>query len=167
VQNAALAAGLAIATGAEPGANIRGAGTPHRRQTGRLELVGDRNGAPVFIDYAHKPDALKKALASLRPYAKGKLTVVFGAGGDRDTCASGRSWAASPSEGADRSSSPTTIRAARIPAANRAAILADAPEAHRSRRSRRRDPLSNRGSQERRRPARSPAKGHETGQIVG
>src|SRR6185437_10388340 len=37
------------------------------------------------IDYAHKPDALKKALEALRPYAIGKLVVVFGAGGDRDT----------------------------------------------------------------------------------
>ena len=43
------------------------------------------NGAPIFIDYAHKPDALKKALEALRPYAKGRLIVVFGAGGDRDT----------------------------------------------------------------------------------
>ncbi len=43
-----------------------------------------QNGAPIFIDYAHKPDALAKALAALRPYASGKLIVVFGAGGDRD-----------------------------------------------------------------------------------
>ena len=35
---------------------------------GRLELVGDRNGAPIFVDYAHKPDALAKALEALRPY---------------------------------------------------------------------------------------------------
>ena len=42
------------------------------------------NGAPVFVDYAHKPDALAKALQALRPYAKRKLVVVFGAGGDRD-----------------------------------------------------------------------------------
>ena len=51
---------------------------------GRLELVGERNGAPIFVDYAHKPDALAKALEALRPYAKRKLVVVFGAGGDRD-----------------------------------------------------------------------------------
>jgi UDP-N-acetylmuramoyl-L-alanyl-D-glutamate--2,6-diaminopimelate ligase len=84
VQNAALAAGLAIATGAEPARTF--AALEHLTGAkGRLELVGDRNGAPIFIDYAHKPDALKKALVSLRPYAKGKLTVVFGAGGDRDS----------------------------------------------------------------------------------
>ena len=35
---------------------------------GRLELVGERNGAPIFVDYAHKPDALAKALQALRPY---------------------------------------------------------------------------------------------------
>ena len=51
---------------------------------GRLERVGERNGAPIFVDYAHKPDALAKALQALRPYAKRKLVVVFGAGGDRD-----------------------------------------------------------------------------------
>ena len=38
---------------------------------GRLELAGTRNGAPIFIDYAHKPDALSKALEALRPYVKG------------------------------------------------------------------------------------------------
>jgi len=52
---------------------------------GRLELAGSKNGAPIFIDYAHKPDAMAKALASLRPYTSGRLVVVFGAGGDRDT----------------------------------------------------------------------------------
>ena len=51
---------------------------------GRLELVGHRSGAPIFVDYAHKPDALAKALDALRPYVKRRLVVVFGAGGDRD-----------------------------------------------------------------------------------
>ena len=49
---------------------------------GRLELAGSKNGAPIFIDYAHKPDAMAKALASLRPYTSGRLVVVFGAGGE-------------------------------------------------------------------------------------
>ena len=46
---------------------------------GRLELAGERDGAPVFVDYAHKPDALAKALEALRPYVNGRLVVVFGA----------------------------------------------------------------------------------------
>ncbi|HEY4983198.1 MAG TPA: UDP-N-acetylmuramoyl-L-alanyl-D-glutamate--2,6-diaminopimelate ligase [Pseudolabrys sp.] len=84
VQNAAVAAGLAIATGAAP-ERVFAALEKLTGAKGRLELVGARNGAPIFIDYAHKPDALAKALAALRPYTTGKLVVVFGAGGDRDT----------------------------------------------------------------------------------
>jgi UDP-N-acetylmuramoyl-L-alanyl-D-glutamate--2,6-diaminopimelate ligase len=83
VQNAGIAAGLAIATGAEPGP-VFSALEKLVGAKGRLEITGTHNGAPIFIDYAHKPDALKKALESLRPYARGKLVVVFGAGGDRD-----------------------------------------------------------------------------------
>jgi UDP-N-acetylmuramoyl-L-alanyl-D-glutamate--2,6-diaminopimelate ligase len=83
VQNAGIAAGLAIATGAEPGP-VFAALEKLVGAKGRLEITGTHNGAPIFIDYAHKPDALKKALESLRPYARGKLVVVFGAGGDRD-----------------------------------------------------------------------------------
>ena len=83
IENAVVAAGLAIATGATPSRSsasleqLEGA-------KGRLERVGEVNGAPIFVDYAHKPDALAKALQALRPYAPGKLIVVFGAGGDRD-----------------------------------------------------------------------------------
>ena len=83
VENALLAAGLAITTGSDPAAvfpalaHLKGA-------KGRLELVGEKRGAPIFVDYAHKPDALAKALEALRPYAGNRLTVVFGCGGDRD-----------------------------------------------------------------------------------
>ena len=84
VQNAAVAAGLAIATGSEP-ARVFAALEHLTGAKGRLELAGSYRGAPIFIDYAHKPDALAKALAALRPYASGRLIVVFGAGGDRDT----------------------------------------------------------------------------------
>jgi UDP-N-acetylmuramoyl-L-alanyl-D-glutamate--2,6-diaminopimelate ligase len=53
---------------------------------GRLDLAGTaRAGAPIFIDYAHTPDALAKALDALRPYVERRLVVVFGCGGDRDT----------------------------------------------------------------------------------
>ena len=52
---------------------------------GRLQLVArHRSGAPVYVDYAHKPEALETVLATLRPFARGKLVVVFGCGGDRD-----------------------------------------------------------------------------------
>ncbi len=57
---------------------------------GRLELAGSKKltgtevGAPVFIDYAHTPDALENAIKALLPYKQGKLVVVFGCGGDRD-----------------------------------------------------------------------------------
>ncbi|MCA3560425.1 MAG: UDP-N-acetylmuramoyl-L-alanyl-D-glutamate--2,6-diaminopimelate ligase [Aestuariivirga sp.] len=84
VSNALIAAGLVLATGGDE------AQTMHALQSlkgakGRLELVGrTAAGAPVFVDYAHKPDALENALASLRPYTRGRLFVVFGCGGDRD-----------------------------------------------------------------------------------
>jgi UDP-N-acetylmuramoyl-L-alanyl-D-glutamate--2,6-diaminopimelate ligase len=56
-----------------------------RGARGRLDLAGTtRAGAPIFIDYAHTPDALAKALEALRPYVRNRLTVVFGCGGDRD-----------------------------------------------------------------------------------
>src|SRR5262249_7950984 len=83
VENALVAAGLVIATGSEPAAAF--AALVHLKGArGRLELVGERKGAPIFVDYAHKPDALAKALEALRPYARGRLVVVFGCGGDRD-----------------------------------------------------------------------------------
>ncbi|MGE3528239.1 MAG: glutamate ligase domain-containing protein, partial [Methyloceanibacter sp.] len=56
-----------------------------RGARGRLDLAGTgRGGAPIFIDYAHTPDALAKALDALRPYVERNLVVVFGCGGDRD-----------------------------------------------------------------------------------
>ncbi|MCB1509448.1 MAG: UDP-N-acetylmuramoyl-L-alanyl-D-glutamate--2,6-diaminopimelate ligase [Hyphomicrobiaceae bacterium] len=81
--NAALAAGLALATGEQPDAVFEALGKL-KGVNGRLEVVGVVNGAPVIVDYAHKPDALAAALGALRPFATGRLISVFGCGGDRD-----------------------------------------------------------------------------------
>ena len=53
---------------------------------GRVELAARHpNGAPIYVDYAHTPDALATVLTALRPHVAGRLVVVFGCGGDRDT----------------------------------------------------------------------------------
>jgi UDP-N-acetylmuramoyl-L-alanyl-D-glutamate--2,6-diaminopimelate ligase len=84
VSNALVAAGLVLAAGGDEKIVIH-ALSSLKGAKGRLELVGrGKGGAAVFVDYAHKPDALENALASLRPYTKGKLHLVFGCGGDRD-----------------------------------------------------------------------------------
>jgi UDP-N-acetylmuramoyl-L-alanyl-D-glutamate--2,6-diaminopimelate ligase len=164
VQNAAVAAGLAIATGAEP-ARVFAALEKLVGAKGRLELAGSKNGAPIFIDYAHKPDALKKALEALRPYASGKLTVVFGAGGDRDAGKRpimGRIAA----ENADRVIVTDDNPRSEPPAAIRAAILAAAPGAteigDRAQAIRAGIEALQKGD-----VLLIAGKGHETGQIVG
>ena len=82
--NALVAAGLAAATGT-PVAKALGALEQLKGAPGRLDLVGTApNGAPVYVDYAHKPDALENVLASVRPFTTGRVIVVFGCGGDRD-----------------------------------------------------------------------------------
>ena len=83
VSNALVAAALCIAAGS-PAEAVFQALEKLEGVPGRLQLVGRQNGAPVFIDYAHKPDALDKALKALRPFVRGRLIVVFGCGGDRD-----------------------------------------------------------------------------------
>ena len=82
--NALVAAGLAIATGsrADEVFDALGRLQPVR---GRLERAAiTASGAPVYVDYAHTPDALSAAIAALRPHLAGRLITVFGAGGDRD-----------------------------------------------------------------------------------
>jgi UDP-N-acetylmuramoyl-L-alanyl-D-glutamate--2,6-diaminopimelate ligase len=82
--NALAALGLVVATGGDVGRAVAAlaslSGAP-----GRLQLVArHKSGAPVYVDYAHKPEALETVLQTVRPFAKGKLVVVFGCGGDRD-----------------------------------------------------------------------------------
>lgn len=164
IENALVAAGLVIATGGDA-ARVFAALEYLEGAPGRLELVGERNGAPVFVDYAHKPDALAKALEALRPYTRRKLVVVFGAGGDRDA---GKRplMGAIAAENADtviitddnpRSENPASIRAAIMAAAKGAKDIGDRAEAIRAAIAglQQGDALLIAG------------KGHETGQIVG
>src|SRR5580692_853604 len=136
IENAVVAAGLAIGTGSAPD-EVFAALEQLEGAKGRLERVGEYQSAPIFIDYAHKPDALAKALQALRPYAKRKLVVVFGAGGDRDA---GKRplMGAIAAENADdvivtddnpRSENPHTIRAAILAAAKGAVEIGDRTEA--------------------------------------
>lgn len=127
VSNALVAAGLAIATGADAADVVAALGTL-KGASGRLELAGDKDGAPVFIDYAHTPDALENALAALRPFATGRLVVVFGAGGDRDPGKRPLMGAAA-AKNADRLYVTDDNPRSEDPAAIRAAILREAPGA--------------------------------------
>ena len=164
IENALVSAGLAIATGSDADAVF--ASLEHLEGAkGRLERVGERNDAPIFVDYAHKPDALAKALQALRPYAKRKLVVVFGAGGDRDA---GKRplMGAIASENADhvivtddnpRSEKPEAIRAAILGATKGASEIGDRAQAIRA-------------AIEELQPGDAlliAGKGHETGQIIG
>jgi UDP-N-acetylmuramoyl-L-alanyl-D-glutamate--2,6-diaminopimelate ligase len=163
VENALVSAGLAIATGSESDAVLASLEYLEGAK-GRLERVGERNGAPIFVDYAHKPDALAKALQALRPYARRKLVVVFGAGGDRDA---GKRplMGAIASENADRviitddnprNEDPATIRSAILAAAKGASEIGDRAGAIRAAI----DELQEGDA------LLVAGKGHETGQIV-
>jgi len=164
VDNALVAAGLSIATESEPRA-VFAALEGLKGAKGRLDLVGEKDGAPVFVDYAHKPDALAKALEALRPYVKGRLIVVFGCGGDRDA---GKRpiMGAIAAEKADHVIVTDDNPRSEDPAKIRAAVLAGSPGAVE---------IGDRGEAIAKAIAdlRSgdvlliAGKGHETGQIVG
>jgi len=164
VQNAAVAAGLAIATGSEP-ARVVASLEKLTGAKGRLELAGTHNGAPIFIDYAHKPDALAKALQALRPYVSGKLVVVFGAGGDRDIgkrpimgrIAADNADRVIVTDDNPRSENPAAIRAAILAEAKGAAEIGDRAEAIRK-------SIADLKSGD---VLLIAGKGHETGQIIG
>src|SRR5690606_41726547 len=127
------AAGLAIATGLEPAKafqalkRIKGA-------SGRLELAGTaKNGAQVYVDYAHKPEALENVLQAVRPFTTGRVVVVFGCGGDRDRgkrpimgeIASRLADVAIVTDDNPRSEEPASIRAAIMEAAEGALEIGD------------------------------------------
>ena len=163
-ENALVAAGLAIATGDDASAVF--AALEHLDGAkGRLERVGENRGAQIFVDYAHKPDALAKALEALRPYTSGRLLVVLGAGGDRDpgkrplmgAVAAAKADRVIVTDDNPRSEDAAAIRAAIIAAAPGAAEVGDRREAIRRAISELQagDILLIAG------------KGHETGQIIG
>ncbi len=84
VRNALTALGLVVASGVDVDSAISHFGAL-RKIEGRLQLIeGHKEGAGVYVDYAHKPAALETILRTLRPHTQGRLICVFGCGGDRD-----------------------------------------------------------------------------------
>jgi UDP-N-acetylmuramoyl-L-alanyl-D-glutamate--2,6-diaminopimelate ligase len=82
--NALVAAGLALGLGEEAEKVFAALGTLHGAP-GRLQKIAyAASGAPIYVDYAHTPDALATVLAAIRPHVEGRLHLVFGCGGDRD-----------------------------------------------------------------------------------
>jgi UDP-N-acetylmuramoyl-L-alanyl-D-glutamate--2,6-diaminopimelate ligase len=82
--NALVAAGLAIGLGEDADKVLAALGVL-RGAPGRLQKIAfAASGAPIYVDYAHTPDALATVLAAIRPHVDGRLHVVFGCGGDRD-----------------------------------------------------------------------------------
>jgi UDP-N-acetylmuramoyl-L-alanyl-D-glutamate--2,6-diaminopimelate ligase len=163
-ENAVVAAALAIATGDDAGAVF--AALEHLDGAkGRLERVGESGGAQIFVDYAHKPDALAKALEALRPYAAGRLLVVLGAGGDRDrgkrplmgAVAAAKADRVIVTDDNPRSEDPAAIRAAIMVAAPGATEIGDRREAIRR-------AIADLQSGD---ILLIAGKGHETGQIIG
>jgi UDP-N-acetylmuramoyl-L-alanyl-D-glutamate--2,6-diaminopimelate ligase len=83
VRNALVAAEMAVAAGIDPATVARGLGQAPP-VPGRLEPVDVGQPFAVLVDYAHTPDGLEQVIAALQEVGRGRLTVVFGCGGDRD-----------------------------------------------------------------------------------
>lgn len=167
--NALTAAGLALATGANANQVFDALGRlqPVR---GRLErAVITRAGAPVYVDYAHTPDALEAAISALRPHvdaeAGGRLITIVGAGGDRDAGKRGPMGAAAAKHSDIVIVTDDNPRG-EDPAVIRAAILAQAPGASEvaDRRQAIANAIEQAGSKD---IILIAGKGHEQGQIVG
>lgn len=163
--NALVAAGLVIATGGDVARTIADLARlqPVR---GRLERAAiARSGAPIYVDYAHTPDALEAAIAALKPHTAGRLIVVFGAGGDRDPgkretmgqVAQMQADVAIVTDDNPRTEDAAVIRAAILKGASNAREIGDRREAIRV-------AIAEAGSQD---IVLIAGKGHEQGQIVG
>ncbi|WP_295311854.1 UDP-N-acetylmuramoyl-L-alanyl-D-glutamate--2,6-diaminopimelate ligase [Roseobacter sp.] len=164
-ENVMVAAGLAIACGDAPAA-VFDTFESLTTVRGRMQLAATReNGAAVFVDYAHTPDAVATALQALRPHVLGRLIAIIGAGGDRDAtkrplmgqAATDHADLVIVTDDNPRSEDPATIRAAVLLGAPDALEVGDRAEAI----LRGVDALG---------PGDAlliAGKGHETGQIVG
>ncbi|WP_298297288.1 UDP-N-acetylmuramoyl-L-alanyl-D-glutamate--2,6-diaminopimelate ligase [uncultured Litoreibacter sp.] len=135
--NVLVAAGLAIGCGAKP-SDVFETLPMLTTVRGRMEKAATReNGAAVFVDYAHTPAALETALQAMRPHVMGRLIVVFGAGGDRDTgkrplmgkAAADNADVIFVTDDNPRSESPADIRAAIMDAVPDATEVGDRAEA--------------------------------------
>lgn len=164
VENALVAAGLAVGCGTDPDKALAALETLEGAK-GRLEFVGAKDGAPVVVDYAHKPGALETVLEAARPFAARKLVVVVGCGGDRDPGKRPMMGRIAVDK-ADRVIITDDNPRSEDPAAIRAQVLADAPGA---------EEIGDR-AEAIRAAVRDlepgdllviAGKGHETGQIVG
>lgn len=133
VANALVAAGLVIATGGDVQQTLANLARlqPVR---GRLERAAiTKAGAPVYVDYAHTPDAIEAALDALRPHASGRLILAFGAGGDRDQAkrpemgkvAAAKADVLIITDDNPRGEDPALIRAAIAAAAPAAQVIGD------------------------------------------
>ena len=170
-ENVLLASALVIAAGADPDDVFET--LPYLTTVrGRMELAATReSGAAVFVDYAHTPDAVETALKAMRPHVMGRIVVIVGAGGDRDT-AKRPLMGAAAAQNADLVIVTDDNPRSEDPAAIRAAVMAGAVDAGGS------DSITEVGD-------RAEAilrgidmlgagdalliagKGHETGQVVG
>ncbi len=163
--NALTAAGLVLATGGSLAATLAGLARlqPVRGRLERAAILS--NGAPVYVDYAHTPDALAAAIAALRPHVAGRLIVVFGAGGDRDTgkrapmgeVAAAQADVAIVTDDNPRTEDPAAIRAQVMEGAIGATEIGDRREAIRT-------ACTLAGPHD---IVLIAGKGHEQGQIVG
>ncbi|WHU04485.1 UDP-N-acetylmuramoyl-L-alanyl-D-glutamate--2,6-diaminopimelate ligase [Sphingomonas sp. NIBR02145] len=163
--NALVAAGLVVATGGDVAQTLSDLSRlqPVR---GRLErAVITKVGAPVYVDYAHTPDALEAAIAALKPHTRGRLIIVFGAGGDRDTGKRAPMGQAATA-GADVVIVTDDNPRSEDPAAIRAQVLEGAPGAIEigGRREAIKAAIDMAGSED---IVLVAGKGHEQGQIVG
>ena len=136
-ENVALAAALVIAAGERAG-DVMATLPALTGVRGRMQLAATRkNGASVFVDYAHTPDAIATALQALRPHVLGRIVIVFGAGGDRDTskrplmgqAAQAHADVLFVTDDNPRSEDPALIRASILQACPDAANVGDRAEA--------------------------------------